>query len=197
MALYASRLYPHTRRGRNGYGAREEEQERLIRVFEEWKLKNIRSAAAVLLTCLAERYRLDFTNRTVMGADAVLDEDLHFRAILEKSIIEKWWTRLFPDKFKDDLNDVVVQLKVDPFESIENIFEVQLGPNQSSYDLTGVTLREELNLSGGGGAILPSKRGPVTVDSMARLERGLFNISTNMENVITSYFEEKEILAAN
>nr|BDT63226.1 MAG: wsv419-like protein [Hemigrapsus takanoi nimavirus] len=132
-----------------------------------------------------------------MGADAVLDEDLHFRAILEKSIIEKWWTRLFPDKFKDDLNDVVVQLKVDPFESIENIFEVQLGPNQSSYDLTGVTLREELNLSGGGGAILPSKRGPVTVDSMARLERGLFNISTNMENVITSYFEEKEILAAN
>lgn len=132
-----------------------------------------------------------------MGADAVINEDLHSRAILEKSIIEKWWTRLFPDKFKDDLNDVVVRLKTDPFKGIENIFEVQLGPNPSSYELTGVTLRGELSLSGGGGAVLPSKRGPVTIDSKACLERGLFEISKKMENVITSYFEEKEILAAN
>lgn len=197
MALYASGLYPHTGRERNGLVVRDEEQERLLRVFEEWKLKKARSAAAVLLTCLAERYRLDFTNKLMMGADAVSDEDLHFRAILEKSVIEKWWTRLFPDKFKDDLNEVVGRLKVDPFEYIENIFEVQLGPNPSSYELTGVTLREELNLSWGGGAFLPSKRGPVTIDSKARLEGGLFNISKNMENVITSYFEEKEILAAN
>lgn len=133
-------------------------------------------------------------NRRVMGVDAVIDEDLYFRALLEKSIIEKWWTRLFPDKFKDDLNDVVGPLKVDPFESIENIFEVQLGPNPSSYELTGVTLREELNLSG---AVLPSKRGPVTIDSKAGLEGGLFKISTKMVNVITNYFEGKEILAAN
>lgn len=132
-----------------------------------------------------------------MGADAVIDEDRHFRAISEKSIVEKWWSRLFPDKFKDDLNDVVVRLKMDPFENIENIFEVQLGPSPSSYELTGVTLREELNLSRRGGAVLPSKRGPVTIDSKARLEGGLFNISKDMENVITNYFEEKEILAAN
>lgn len=137
---------------------------------------------------------MDFINRMVMGADAVIEEDLHFKAILEKSIIEKWWTRLFPDKYKDDLNDVVVQLEADPFGNIENIFEVELGPNQSSYELTCIILREE---SGRGGVVLPSKRGPVTIDSKAFLEGCLFNISKNMKNVITSYFEEKEIFDAN
>ena len=135
-------------------------------------------------------------DRTVMGADAVVVEDPYFRAILEKSIIEKWWTRLFPDTFTDDLNDVVWRLKADPFESIQNIFEIQLGPNPSSYELTGVSLREEVNLLGKGGTNFPSKRGPVTIDSKAQIEGGLFNISKNMENIITSYFEKKEILTA-
>ena len=125
--------------------------------------------------------------RTVMGSKAVtIDEDLYFRAILEKSILEKWWTRLFPDKFKDDLNDVLVRLKADPFESIQNIFEVQLGPKPSSYEYTVLTLRE--------GIVSHSKRGPVTIDSKARLEDGLYKISENMKNVITDYFEEKDIL---
>ena len=136
-------------------------------------------------------------DRTVMGTDAVIVEDPYFRAVLEKSIIEKWWTRLFPDKFKNDLNDVVWLLKADPFGSIQNIFEVELGPNPSSYEITSVTLREEVNLPGKGGTIFPSKRGPVTIDSKAHVEGGLFNISKNMENVITSYFEKESLMAVS
>lgn len=132
-------------------------------------------------------------NKMVTGSD--VDEDSYFKAILEKSIIQKWWTRLFPDKFQNDLNDVVKRLKADPFESIENIFEVLLDSNPSSYELTGVSLREDLNLSKREGGVV-SKRGPVTIDSKARLEGGLFNISKNMETIITSYFEAREILAA-
>lgn len=116
-----------------------------------------------------------------MGID---DEDFYFKAILEKSIIEKWWTELFPDKFKDDFN-VVEQLKLDPFQNIKNLFEVQLDPNNSSsYELTCVTLREDFGVF---------KRGPITIDSKAHLERSLINISQNMETIIKSYFEEKEI----
>ena len=131
-----------------------------------------------------------------MGDNAVIVEDPFFRAILEKSIIEKWWTRLFPDTFIDDLNDVVWRLKADPFESIQNIFEIQLGPNLSSYELTCVSLREEVNLLGKRGTIFPSKRGPVTINLKAQIEGGLSNISKNMENIITNYFEKKEILTA-
>ena len=197
MALYAGGLYPHTRRGENGDVARKEEQRRLLRVLEKWELEEARSAAVVLLTCLAERYRLDFTDRLVMAADAVIREDSCFRAILEKSVVGKWWTRLFPDKFKNDFNDVLVQLKKDPFKSIDNIFEVELGLDSSSYEMTGVTLREELNLFEEGRPAVSPEGKSVTIDSKACLERSLFTISKDMMNIITSYFERKEILVAN
>ena len=89
MALYAGGLYPHTRREENGVVARKEEQRRLLRVLEKWELEEARSAAAVLLTCLAERYRLDFTDRLVMASDAVIKEDSCCSAILEKKCRRK------------------------------------------------------------------------------------------------------------
>ncbi|KAK3884959.1 hypothetical protein Pcinc_010802 [Petrolisthes cinctipes] len=110
--------------------------------------------------------------------------DVFYKNLLNKSAVLNWWTRLFPDAFDDDIQDVVEGVKGD---RLINLFEAELSPPLDTYVKTCLLLREENN-------VVPSKSSPLmySIDVQSSVEGGLYNISKLMAKVIDEYFSSSQ-----
>lgn len=133
-------------------------------------------------------YRRLNLDREIPGHDG--DVDPFYRNTLNKSIIDSWWTKLFPDAFENDIDDVVARLTETGFR---NLFEVAADDdltfakgNVNSYTATCLWLRNKIH----NGGARPRETGVYSVYSVYNVDRGLYVISKSMVEVLERYFEE-------
>lgn len=112
------------------------------------------------------------------------DVDPFYKNMLDKSIAERWWTKLFSDAFKDDSNVVSRILNAefpnlfnDNFPTIKKV---------NTYTTTCLSLKSEVHNSGGH-HLETSGNSPYSVYTV---DRGLYRISESMVDILEQYFDE-------
>lgn len=151
-----------------------------------------RSAAVVLLAAFLEKYRRAHASNSLMQ-ESSSDSDLgYYDAVLSKSVIEKWWTKLFPDKFSDDYADVYIPVKQTPME-FKGMFDIDIEKYNSdsfSYECLR-TLAQATEIEYYKKTVGDSRGCMVSKTSFEGMEfflGSIFDITKSMSNIITEYF---------
>lgn len=135
-----------------------------------------------------EVYRRRSLDREIPGYEG--DVDPFYKNTLDKSIVDGWWTKLFPDAFEDDFFSVVDQITKAEFP---NLFEYSVVDDLTTvkktvdrYTIACLSLRNKIHNEGGH----RRETGGYSVYSVYSIDRGLYSISKSMVDVLERYFDE-------
>lgn len=111
---------------------------------------------------------------------------------LDRSIAEGWWTKLFPDAFRDDFVDVTERIVgaefPNLFEATVVVYDQDDGTkkrNVNTYTTACLTLRNKVHNRNG-----HSREGREhSVYSVHSIDRGLYCVSKSMIELLERYFD--------
>lgn len=117
------------------------------------------------------------------------DVDPFYKNTLNKSIVESWWTKLFPDAFQDDLINVVDRIIKADFPNLFEESAVYVGPERkaNTYTTTCLSLRSSAIRGGHHHRLEKAANSPLSVYTV---DRGLYRISQSMVEVLERYFDD-------
>lgn len=122
------------------------------------------------------------------------DSDMgYWDALLSKSVVGRWWTILFPDKFFDDYADVYVPAKQTPME-FKGMFDIDIKNSNSdlfSYESvrTLAQAREREYYEKTVGENSGCNVSKTTFEGVEDFSRSILDIAKSMSNIITEYFD--------